>query len=63
MVYVCGSARALTITESYNRPLAASPGVMMVLSPRKIVSWLCITWNDDGTITQENCVLALHHLE
>jgi len=48
MVYVCGSARATTITESYNRPLAASPGVMMVLSPRKIVSWLYITWNDEG---------------
>ena len=63
MVYVCGSARATTITESYNRPLAASPRMMMVLSLRKIMSWLCITWNDDGTITQENCVLALHHLE
>jgi hypothetical protein len=35
----------------------------MVLSSRKMVSWLCITWNDDGTIIQENGVLALHHLE
>ena len=48
MVYVWWSASATTITESYNRPLAASPGVMMVLSLRKIMSWLCITWSDDG---------------